>query len=107
MSAAHTPGPWRIESMKHVLGLAIWSGTPHGADEFRVAGVAEMRGAAEANARLIAAAPDLLEALQNMHNVLNEAMSTGGWIPTPVQGSFRDAWVEVTESIAKATGAQP
>ena len=53
--------------------------------------------------QLIEAAPDLLEALQDMHEVLQESMRTGGWIPTPLQSSFRDAWVKVTSAIAKAT----
>ena len=51
-------------------------------------------------------APELLEALQDMHEVLREAMSTGGWVPTPVQDSFRDAWFSMTAAMTKATGGE-
>lgn len=70
MSNKHTPGPW------HADGLEIWAtkavrfnlttvGTPMIA---AVCAHADMEGGfpANANARLIAAAPELLEALQNM-----------------------------------------
>lgn len=46
-----------------------------------------------ANARLIAAAPDMLEALQNLEN-------DDGIIPD-------HAWKLVQDAIAKATGATP
>lgn len=58
----HTPGPWRIEDKERIL-----SDCP----EFRImcsdgyiAGVDSTRAENAANARLIAAAPELLEALE-------------------------------------------
>lgn len=65
----HTPGPWFA-----VRGHAYWEVEPHGAGDtapFTVADVCPSEpgnpdgGLQEANARLIAAAPELLEALQN------------------------------------------
>ena len=58
-----TPGPWRVTDMKHTVGRAVWAGS--GTDEYRVCGVglSHVPGRMEANAALIAAAPDLLAAL--------------------------------------------
>jgi hypothetical protein len=49
----HTPGPWKLERKSVLIPVA-----PH---EW-----AEAYGGSEANARLIAAAPELLEALKNL-----------------------------------------
>ena len=68
MSAKSTPGPWRVTDMKHTVGRAVWAGTPGGPNEYRVCGVglSHVQGQMEANACLIAAAPDLLEALEEI-----------------------------------------
>jgi len=53
VSAAFTPGPWRVNAHNNVMhgdGLVAFPGISAGFDQ-------------EANARLIAAAPELLEAL--------------------------------------------
>ena len=52
MSAAHTPGPWKVDN-QYI----------HGPDGIRFLAVAG-DGAGQANARLIAAAPELIEALE-------------------------------------------
>jgi len=59
----HTPGPWHIRGPAHTAG---WGVCIAGASEIvaRIPGRASARK--EANARLIAAAPDLLEAVQNL-----------------------------------------
>ena len=62
----HTPGPWKAE------GFGVWSCTPEGNRRVCVAeydkgdGPYKIKGEKEAvsNARLIAAAPDMLAALQ-------------------------------------------
>lgn len=81
MSAKHTPGPWdaRIQRGKdgRDLGWIIehgndrigWSSLAY-ADTNREADATDP--AREANARLIAAAPDLLEALKRAENWLSE-----------------------------------
>ena len=55
----HTPGPWRIESGPYYRAIRV---------DFEV--IADMRQIGrsfnESNARLIAAAPDLLDALENV-----------------------------------------
>lgn len=62
----HTPGPWEIERRRSFV-TAIG---PCVADEY--AGSAWL-DVSEADARLIAAAPELLEALQNLTGILKDA----------------------------------
>lgn len=74
MSTKHTPGPWtvnphfnhgaEVRSLASVAWCSVAS--THGASGSQVIDVAEAR----ANARLIAAAPDLLEALEAAHGYL-------------------------------------
>lgn len=66
-NAAHTPGPWHTSSTHR--GAAVDIGAANGANVALVSGPAE-NGADEfkANARLIAAAPDLLAALEYARN---------------------------------------
>lgn len=68
MSAQHTPGPWTFDDKSgDAGGLVVWA-----ANGDRVARVcwfgdqSETPWATEANARLIAAAPDLLRALREL-----------------------------------------
>jgi len=75
MKTTHTPGPWHSfrQGTKHFISQAC-------DEQFRFAtaivyeqtyhpyGIAATRAKAEANARLIAAAPDLLEALREIAN---------------------------------------
>lgn len=64
--SGHTPGPWKVEGAKQE-GLSVR------ADHYGVVcnipgyGV----GAREANARLIAAAPEILQALENLEVAMN------------------------------------
>lgn len=84
MTSKHTPGPWSVGNGSRVTGFTVKIAT----DELLVGG----RGlTSEANARLIAAAPELLEALQRLVDVVDPE-STG--------------WNEAVAAIAKATGAE-
>ncbi|RZI59324.1 MAG: hypothetical protein EOP14_04320 [Pseudomonas sp.] len=80
-----TPGPWSLDQYHNVVGVDK--------QEIRAIGLVLTSGTeAKANSRLIAASPDLLEALQLI-----------------VRGygvSFQDAALKTlaTEAIAKATG---
>jgi 2-oxo-4-hydroxy-4-carboxy--5-ureidoimidazoline (OHCU) decarboxylase len=93
MSTQHTPGPW------HISGSTIKG--PHPKDpQNRLRLVAETvfdKGTwideTRANARLIAAAPDLLEALQFVMTAHGEQLDT--------------AFAQAHAAIAKATGEQP
>ena len=96
MSAKHTPGPWltdrnnvhtgQIATVYHCIGndwIEIWT------DKWLETGLGE--GEQEANARLIAAAPDLLAALQS---VLSNSLDSQG---------LADAHKQARAAIAKAT----
>ena len=75
MKAQHTPGPWRIVETTHPVMISTWhiaigqkeiSLFPykyHFADEAKTCGGYVADAEMHANARLIAAAPELLEAL--------------------------------------------
>ena len=75
----HTPGPWEATD----LSEAHWVETNHRWGIFsasrRVAKVEGVGGEYEANARLIAAAPDLLEALKAMVAITNDSRGVDGY----------------------------
>jgi hypothetical protein len=97
MSAEHTPGPWSI-SRAHpsaIVGGKIYQFT-NGSGQRQVAMACVMdedNGSMEANARLIAAAPDLLDAARA---ALDDLISDG-------HEHYRVAEV-LRAAIAKATG---
>ncbi len=66
MSAKHTPGPWRIEGYTRLIGGEVTGHTiSHGVNNYADGPegyVCTTNGTSEADARLIAAAPDLLVA---------------------------------------------
>ena len=65
----HTPGPWRVEIDDSPDAAWAWQWPTIVSDEYEVVGTEGMYGDLEtdmANARLIAAAPDLLQALQEI-----------------------------------------
>ena len=74
----HTPGPWKVERRSVLIPIAPYEW-------------AEAYGGTEANARLIAAAPELLEACK-------VALGIIGF------GAEHD---QISAAIAKATGEQP
>jgi hypothetical protein len=91
--STHTPGPWKFALFEHAPNEAFvqWR-----------AGYAEVHGSRagrEANARLIAAAPDLLAALQALVD-LDDGDSPALWAHS---GDFERA----RAAIAKATGGTP
>lgn len=94
MSTKHTRGPWNYNDNSDAGGLVVWA-----ANRDRVARVcwygkqSETPYATEANARLIAAAPELLEAAQG---ILVDDMFR--YLPNEYIAKVRAA-------IAKATGS--
>ena len=98
MITQHTPGPWRAGSIRGDLVDCIYS-----ADSIRVATIETWIGPkesaeSEANARLIAAAPDLLAALQRAYvDIATRKVRKG-------DGAILALLRTV---IAKATGGQP
>jgi hypothetical protein len=104
--SAHTPGPWSVERKTTSAGY-VWKVGPFQACIYRdYGGVCNPRlphDEAEANARLIAAAPDLLEAARH---AADEIMSQ---VPTiSPRYETRVYWSQVAgvlrAAIAKAAG---
>jgi hypothetical protein len=92
----HTPGPWAISSGDFILqNHAAVDAPKHGALALVVWKMEddELSPECEANARLIAAAPDLLEALETCEAfLLSAGFASSG------------AYAEASAAIAKATG---
>ena len=87
MNTKHTPGPWRFETQRGTSKLArIWTD---------VGDITVNTGTAtSANARLIAAAPDLLAALERFINPLEKT----------THDAQRERTSQASAAIAKATG---
>jgi len=97
---SHTPGPWTVserfnpnDSLRMVVGgpMDAW--------------IAKTTGShSEDNARLIAAAPEMLEALQLAAPILNEVGYIGqsNWTDEQITKAFH----AVRAAIAKATGGE-
>ena len=96
--AAHTPAPWHFKKLAmHDGGHVVMFTAQNGQRTHRLDCAGEFK---EADARLIAAAPQLLEALQTTAaNLRSWKAANGGGIKT------FDSWLEVVEeAIAKAEG---
>lgn len=76
--AKHTPGPWEIDGDGDGNSLSIFPG-PTSKISSRIAVVEEDIKQGIANARLIAAAPEMLEKLHDAANTLREEI--GEWLP--------------------------
>lgn len=93
MSAKHTPGPWNVLPPKSDIHHGGYVGVPdddyaYGVNEVAYVTPQSSSGTHEANARLIAAAPEMLEALEGVAKNINP-----------------DDWFErVHAAIAKAKG---
>ena len=93
--AKHTPGPWKV------VGKSIKSEI--GRDQSTIARIDSrgkfLPGYDEANARLIAAAPDLLEALKTCRDALRDHVQYDNG-----ESLERDGFVAATTAIGKAEG---
>ena len=90
----HTPGPWTFKP--HEMGTFVRC-----EKGYIISGPVNERPGHEANARLIAAAPDLLEALKNVCTQLL------GWgVSTDPEHPDRVALRNAEAAIDKATGGQ-
>lgn len=89
----HTPGPWRVWMKPAGRGTVPFVQAEGDSEAIaQVFGGERSSEAREANANLIAAAPELLEALKNIEN-------DDGHVPAPI-------WDLVCIAIAKAEGAK-
>ena len=94
--AEYTPGPWSMDRASHRWEI-IGNDGLHIADVFRYLEDNSFDEGTVGDARLIAAAPDLYEALVTLtHNG-----------PIPQSGTEKRAYQTATLAIAKAEGRQP
>lgn len=110
--AQHTPGPWVVKAGKH--------GWPRGIDapadmqtKGGVGSVVRWNGigfpsspAAAANARLIAAAPEMLADLKNLVETILGYEIANNLSPAPGRKYCWDSVERAVSTIAKATGSQ-
>ena len=106
MSAQYTPGPWAVTTVGSCHGIHPAASDNERDDICRVVphnyhpdGWQAAKGEAEANARLIAAAPELLAALQDMVGAYQRHFDV-----MPVAWQTYDDIARA--AIAKATGAE-
>ena len=101
MSAQHTPGPWRLHPTDDTMVIGV-----NGRDE-----IAEMRGyystqpdVMEANARLIAAAPDMLAVCEALLDIIYNSQGVAGWHRNGDVATWDEfeAVAELEAAIAKA-----
>ena len=110
-----TPGPWLLRTtptsagLCHIVSAADWRGAFIYGDGIRK-GVDDALPKAQelaANARLIAAAPDLLEALREMVAGDAEAIEDAERIGIPFPDETLATYNKACAAIAKATGERP
>lgn len=104
----HTPGPWVVDyrqTIGHIKAMIdpTRQKTPTVA-RYDMAAPTISQAEANANARLIAAAPDLLAACRLMLDAINEHHKDGSilWV-----SPGETAWELLTDVIVKATGTNP
>ena len=112
METKHTPGPWVAGWNGGLTGPTCPSGKPFAAEQdyvpvamndecVAIVAVPDARhgigGTAEANARLIAASPELLEACDDLMLMVCEAAQLGHF--------DNERFAKARAAIAKATGA--
>lgn len=98
----HTPGPWRAFLNKGVIGVAPANGQ-YRAGDIAICSDHDSRRTNEeamANARLISAAPDMLEALEALHDEIDEYQRINN-----LGGHDNHVMKQARAAIAKAKGA--
>ena len=98
----HTPGPWRIHATDETLVI--------GPDRYEIACMSgnyasdyEKMGA---NATLIAAAPEMYEALTNIHDWLMSVWTPEDMVSEGVNEEFKKAYLATRAALFKANGGE-
>ena len=95
-----TQGPFSVAETRHKYDTVIRGPKNEPIALVLIAGFSKKEGAANAN--LLAAAPDLLEALRGMFAMWRSVCRAQGWEPEHLAEAVR-----AQAAIAKATGEQP
>ena len=109
MNQKHTPGPWAVNPVQlDQICTADARMEVARATVFRDAhGTIANAHETIANAQLIAAAPDLLEALKNADKLISQLMPGIKHIALQDYAFLNNTLMANTAAIAKATGGQP
>lgn len=99
-TSTHTPGPWLVDRQEPGELWIAGAGRTHPVCMVTGAGFVTERD--EADARLIAAAPDMLAALALALPIIGDR-AAGGRMLTPHQYAA-DAFQKINAAIARATG---
>lgn len=99
MTTKHTPGPWSVAETRHKYDTVIRGTKGEPIAIALIAGYTKQEGAA--NTVLLAAAPDLLEALKVMVRDYAAAHASIGDL------EMSPALLQAQRAIARATGEQP
>ncbi|QHJ82341.1 MAG: hypothetical protein [Caudoviricetes sp.] len=96
----HTPGNWIAEFDGEYWNVVVEGGEGFGREIIGCEGLYRCDGSDEANARLIAAAPELLRAVQAVVNDCHDL----GMLPSNERGREITAFEMAISAIEKATG---
>ena len=100
----HAPGPWQMEPWQEAANRHGWSIQPHNTDPESpdtIADVFSIDSIGTANARLIAAAPELLEALSRVLVVAEHYMpNDDSQGPSETHEALHYAWQQIHEARA-------
>lgn len=98
---SHTPGPWRMEEFRKGSYLV----TARNAGTARE-GIVAQHVPGIANARLIAAAPELLECLKHIQGIVSESQGVAGWHQNGQVASWDELGIceEINAVLAKVRG---
>jgi hypothetical protein len=108
---SHTPGPWIVDETVALGAYGVWKDVRHTDEPMqRICSVFDNnksdvpREQRDANARLIAAAPDLLASLEYMRNVHNPINATDEVGRQYKSRHASTAFAQAEAAIAKAKG---
>jgi hypothetical protein len=100
---AHTPGPWSVLNAKNNEGqICIVSNDPNRESGDILAFVVD-NDEQLANAHLFAAAPDLLETLEDVSGVLSLLLCDRD-LPATMRNHYQHKWNRIQSVLAKAEG---
>jgi hypothetical protein len=99
MAIKHVPGPWEAAHNRY---NGCWYIHQDHSERTPIARVIEVNASGEGNARLIAAAPDLLAALLNAHTMI-ALLNQGSIEDDPIAREALRVEADCRAAIAKAT----
>ena len=117
--AKHTPGPWKVRDSDPLVVIAPDPDDPRDpwsiAKAYMAAGYSEGDEESHANAKLIAAAPELLAACEQLESFIGIMFGRGAdavipetvTLPIGVPCKLGDIMRETAAAIAKAKGVTP